>query len=43
MVGNVALPTVRVDPATLQVTIDDEPITAEPAREVPLNRMYMLG
>jgi urease subunit alpha len=43
MVGNVALPTVRVDPATLQVTVDDEPITAEPAREVPLNRTYLLG
>jgi len=43
MVGNVALPTVRVDPATLQVTVDDEPITAEPAGEVPLNRTYLLG
>jgi urease subunit alpha len=43
MVRNDRLPTVRVDPSTHLVTVDDEQITAEPAREVPLNRLYLLG
>ncbi len=43
MVRNDRLPAVRVDPATLVVSVDDEPIAAEPAREVPLNRLYLLG
>jgi urease subunit alpha len=43
MVRNDRLPTVRVDPSTHRVTIEDEPITAEPARAVPLNRLYLLG
>jgi urease subunit alpha len=30
MIGNAALPTVRVDPASLQVTVDGEQISAEP-------------
>jgi urease subunit alpha len=43
MVRNDRLPTVRVDPSTQVVTVDGEPITAKPAREVPLNRRYLLG
>ena len=43
MVGNDRLPSVHVDPSTHLVTVDDTPITAEPARDVPLNRLYLLG
>lgn len=43
MVRNDRLPTVRVDPSTHVVTVDGETITAEPARAVPLNRLYLLG
>ncbi|HEX5949228.1 MAG TPA: urease subunit alpha [Actinomycetota bacterium] len=43
MVRNDRLPTVQVDPATHVVAVDGEPITSEPARTVPLNRLYLLG
>lgn len=39
---NAACPSVRVDPATLAVTVDDAPVRVEPARSLPLTRRYWL-
>ena len=43
MVRNTRRGAIRVDPKTLAVTLDGEPITAEPAAEVPLSGRYLLG
>ncbi len=43
MVRNTRRGAVRVDPATLAVTLDGEPITCEPATDVPLSGRYLLG
>ena len=43
MVRNAATPEVRVDPEERQVLIDGEPVTLEPARELPLNWTYFLS
>lgn len=43
MVRNDRRGVVRVDPRTLDVTLDGEPIAAEPATEVPLSGRYLLG
>ncbi len=43
MVRNTRRGTIRVDPATLAVTLDGEPVTSEPATEVPLSGRYLLG
>ncbi|MFG3256439.1 urease subunit alpha [Streptomyces sp. NPDC048172] len=42
MVLNDRTAEVRVAPETGRVTLDGEPVTSEPAEEVPLNRMYFL-
>ena len=43
MVRNTRRGAVRVDPGTLAVTLDGEPVTSEPADEVPLSGRYLLG
>ncbi|RAG86155.1 urease subunit alpha [Streptacidiphilus pinicola] len=43
MVRNDALPKIQVDPETYQVTLDGEPATIEPARELPLNHLFYLA
>jgi urease subunit alpha len=43
MVRNDRLAEVRVDPRTLAVTVDGEPVGAPPAAEVPLSGRYLLG
>jgi urease subunit alpha len=43
MVRNTRRGAVRVDPATLAVTLDGEPVTCEPATDVPLSGRYLLG
>jgi urease subunit alpha len=43
MVRNTRRGTVRVDPRTLEVTLDGEPVAAAPASEVPLSGRYLLG
>jgi urease subunit alpha len=42
MVRNDALPEIEVDSQTFEVMVDGELATSEPAREVKLNRLYML-
>lgn len=42
MVHNNRLGAVRVDPATGDVTLDDEPVRSKPAQAVSLNRLYFL-
>jgi urease subunit alpha len=39
---NDALPDIRVDSQTFDVFVDGALATSEPAREVKLNRLYML-
>ncbi|MFD4657685.1 urease subunit alpha [Kitasatospora sp. NPDC058444] len=43
MVRNDALPKIAVDPETYRVTLDGEPATIEPARELPLNHLFYLA
>ncbi|WAL75952.1 urease subunit alpha [Kitasatospora sp. YST-16] len=43
MVRNDALPRIEVDPETYKVTLDGEPATIEPARELPLNHLFYLA
>ncbi|MFC5889610.1 urease subunit alpha [Kitasatospora aburaviensis] len=43
MVRNDALPDIQVDPETYRVTLDGEPATIEPARELPLNHLFYLA
>lgn len=43
MIRNGALPRVDVDPRSLAVRIDDELVDAQPATELPMNRLYLLG
>ncbi len=43
MVRNDALPKIAVDPETYKVTLDGEPATIEPARELPLNHLFYLA
>ena len=43
MVRNTRRGEVRVDPQTYAVTLDGEPVTCEPAAEVPLSGRYLLG
>ncbi|MBD0673761.1 urease subunit alpha [Streptomyces sp. CBMA156] len=43
MVRNDALPRIVVDPETYRVTLDGEPATIEPARELPLNHLFYLA
>lgn len=43
MVRNDVRGDVRVDPDTLQVTLDGEPVGVPPAAEVPLGDRYLLG
>ncbi|WUI02724.1 urease subunit alpha [Spirillospora sp. NBC_00431] len=43
MLHNSTLADVRVDPETYRVTVDGEPVTIEPARELPLNRLYFIA
>ncbi|MFJ8039880.1 urease subunit alpha [Kitasatospora sp. NPDC096147] len=40
--NNTARPDVRVDPDTFTVTVDGEPVTAEPVTELPLAQRYFL-
>jgi urease subunit alpha len=42
-VGNTASPAVRVDPATLEVTIDGRPVELPPAETLPLTQRYFLA
>jgi urease subunit alpha len=42
MVGNDALPDIRVDPDTFTVTIDGTPVEAAPATELPMAQRYFL-
>jgi urease subunit alpha len=42
MVLNDALPQVRVDPETYQVTADGVTLTCEPAEVVPLAQLYFM-
>jgi len=41
-VRNSALPSIRVDAQTFDVSADDILLTCPPATEVPLSRRYML-
>ena len=43
MLRNDACPDVRVDKDSFEVSIDGQPVRFEPARSVPLNRLYWLG
>ena len=43
MVRNTRRGAVRVDPRSLEVTLDGEVVTAPPADEVPLSARYLLG
>ena len=40
---NGASPAVRVDPSTLEVTIDGRPVTIPPAESLPLTQRYLLA
>ncbi|MBU2959984.1 urease subunit alpha [Citreicella sp. C3M06] len=42
MIRNAALPKITVDPQTFEVEADGAPLTADPARNVPLARKYFL-
>ena len=42
LIHNDLLPDVKVDPETYEVRIDGEPITSEPATELPLAQRYFL-
>jgi len=42
MVRNDYLPDIEVDPETYEVRVDGEPITSEPATELPLAQLYHL-
>jgi urease subunit alpha len=42
-VGNTASPAVRVDPRTLDVTIDGRPVALPPAETLPLTQRYLLA
>lgn len=42
MVRNSTLPNIMVDPETFRVTIDGEVITIDPARELPLTRLFFM-
>lgn len=42
MIRNQALPRIMVDPETFRVTVDGEPVTIEPARELPLTRLFFM-
>lgn len=43
MLYNNVVPDVRVDPATLQVTLSGTPLTCDPAATLPLNRLFSLA
>ncbi|TDD91063.1 urease subunit alpha [Actinomadura darangshiensis] len=43
MLHNSTLAEVAVDPETYQVTVDGEPATIAPARELPLNRLFFIA
>jgi urease subunit alpha len=43
MIRNTRMGAVRVDPATLVVTLDGEPVSSPPASRVSLSRLYLLG
>jgi urease subunit alpha len=43
LVRNAASPAVRVDPATLAVTIDGRPVDLAPAERLPLTQRYLLA
>ncbi|MYW01110.1 urease subunit alpha [Streptomyces sp. SID3343] len=43
MVRNSATPRIEVDPETYKVTVDGEPATIEPARELPLNHLFYIA
>jgi urease subunit alpha len=43
MMYNSTVAEVRVDPETYRVTVDGEPVSIEPARELPLNRLHYIG
>ncbi|CAN5898392.1 urease subunit alpha [soil metagenome] len=42
LVNNDATPAVEVDPDSYRVTVDGEPVTSEPATELPLAQRYFL-
>jgi len=42
MVRNTTLPDIMVDPETFRVTIDGEVVTIDPARELPLTRLFFM-
>lgn len=42
MVRNNTLAKIDVDPETYVVTVDGEPVSIEPARELPLTRLHYL-
>ncbi|MFF0308748.1 urease subunit alpha [Streptosporangium sp. NPDC004379] len=43
MIRNTTLARIEVDPETYRVTVDGEPAHIEPARKLPLNRLYFLA
>ena len=43
LVANTAVPPVEVDPGDGTVRLHERILRAEPVREVPLNRRYLLG
>ncbi len=42
MVRNDRVPDIQVDPETFKVTVDGEIVTIDPARELPLTRLFFL-
>jgi urease subunit alpha len=42
MVRNGRVPDITVDPETFQVTVDGEVVTIDPARELPLTRLFFM-
>ncbi|MFI6483798.1 urease subunit alpha [Nonomuraea sp. NPDC050663] len=43
MVRNSTLADIRVDPETYKVTVDGKPVHIEPAKSLPLNRLFFLA
>ncbi|MEU9832253.1 urease subunit alpha [Streptosporangium sp. NPDC048047] len=43
MIRNTTLARIEVDPETYRVTVDGEPAHIEPAKKLPLNRLYFLA
>jgi urease subunit alpha len=43
MMYNSTIAEVRVDPETYRVTVNGDPVSIEPARELPLNRLHFIA